>query len=390
MCSSVPYQWVDGEQTGRASRADLAWFRAGFYDCLTARADALFELTDAVLCAEGPVTSLVGLSLAAEHRRGHGALYDAVANGRVEVARLGRCVASLPVPRDRDGRIVLAVDVSAWLRPDAPCSAERLFCHVYARGKGQAQMIPGWPYSFVAALEPGRSSWTALLDAVRLGPDDDLTAVTAGQVREVVARLREAGHWRPGDPDILIVFDAGYDVSRLAFLLGDLPVQLVGRLRSDRVFCFPPAPPEAGRTGRPAKHHRKRWLSSGRWGCSGLIKFGVRVGCCGVELVIGHRCWHAEVASRLVWSAGALPSRGWLGAPPRVPASLRRSSSGLVPGRRGCGGPDNAQSSLCRVRRGGPWCLTSLEAQRPGGLAPLCGKGGLFGCRRRRSEPGRH
>ena len=31
-------------------------------------------------------------------------------------------------------------------------------------------MIPGWPYSFVAALEPGRTSWTAVLDAVRLGP----------------------------------------------------------------------------------------------------------------------------------------------------------------------------------------------------------------------------
>ena len=30
-------------------------------------------------------------------------------------------------------------------------------------------MIPGWPYSIVAALEPGRTSWTALLDAVRLG-----------------------------------------------------------------------------------------------------------------------------------------------------------------------------------------------------------------------------
>jgi hypothetical protein len=41
---------------------------------------------------------------------------------------------------------------------------------MYGRGKGQAQMIPGWPYSFVAALEPGRSSWTAMLDAIRLGP----------------------------------------------------------------------------------------------------------------------------------------------------------------------------------------------------------------------------
>ena len=65
-------------------------------------------------------------------------------------------------------------------------------------------MIPGWPYSVVAALEPGRTSWTLPLDAVRLGPADDATEVTAAQVREVVARIIAAGHWRDGDPDILV------------------------------------------------------------------------------------------------------------------------------------------------------------------------------------------
>ena len=54
-------------------------------------------------------------------------------------------------------------------------------------------MIPGWPYSLVAALEPGRTSWTRLLDAVRLGPDDDLAAVTAAQVRGVIERIIAAG-----------------------------------------------------------------------------------------------------------------------------------------------------------------------------------------------------
>jgi len=60
----------------------LADFRRDLYGCLTARADALFELTDAVLCTDGPVHSLVDLSLAAEHRRGHGALYDGLNGGR--------------------------------------------------------------------------------------------------------------------------------------------------------------------------------------------------------------------------------------------------------------------------------------------------------------------
>ena len=176
--------------------AVLSRFRLDFHACLTARRDELFELADAVLCADGPVRTLAGLSLAAEHRRGHGALYDAVNHGRIDIGRLRRSLAGLPLPRAADGRLVLAADVSNWLRPGAPTSPDRLFCHVYGRGKGQAQMIPGWPYSVIAALEPGRTSWTAVLDAVRLGPDDDETEVTAAQVRDVITRLIAAGQWR--------------------------------------------------------------------------------------------------------------------------------------------------------------------------------------------------
>jgi hypothetical protein len=257
--------WPEAEMgsEGRADQARerLAGFRRELYRCFTARADALFELADAVLCADGPVRTLVGLSLAPEHRRGHGALYDAVNCGRVQIARLRRALAGLPLPAWPDGRIRLAVDVSPWLRPGAASSPGRLFCHVYGRGKGQAQMIPGWPYSVVAALEPGRTCWTAVLDAVRLGPDDDETAVTAGQVRDVVGRLIAAGHWREGDPDILVVFDAGYDVTRLAWLLADLPVELLGRLRSDRVMWLPAPPRRPGTNGRPRKHGRELALS---------------------------------------------------------------------------------------------------------------------------------
>ena len=232
----------------------LSALRRRFYDCLRRRADALFEVCDAVLCADGPVGSLVGLSLAAEHRRGHGALYDAVNAGRIQVERLRRELASLPLPRDAQGRLMLAVDVSNWLRPDAATAPDRSFCHVYGRGKSAAQMIPGWPYSFVAALESGRTSWTGMLDAVRMGPLDDPTLVTAGQVREVVGRLREAGQWAEGDPPILVVFDAGYDLTRLAWLLADVPVVVAGRLKSDRVFHLPVPARVPGQVGRTRRH----------------------------------------------------------------------------------------------------------------------------------------
>jgi hypothetical protein len=234
--------------------AVLSGFRTEFYRSLTARADALFELTDALLCTDGPVKSLVDLVLAPEHRRGHGGMYDGLSSGRVDVTRLRRAVAGLAMPRAADGRIVLAVDVSPWLRSDAQTSPDRLFCHVYGRAKSQSQLIPGWPYSFVAALETGRTSWTAILDAARLGPTDDMAAVTADQLRQVVQRLIAAGHHTPDDPQILIVCDAGYDILRLAFLLADLPVDLLGRLRSDRVMALPPPARTPATTGRPRKH----------------------------------------------------------------------------------------------------------------------------------------
>jgi hypothetical protein len=243
-----------GAHPHSVSLDDLRRFREVFYDCLLARADALFELTDALLCVEGAVKSLVELTLTAEHRRGHGALYDGLNCGRLDTDRLRTELACLPLPRAGDGRIVLAVDVSPWLRSDASTSAERLFCHVYGRAKSAAQLIPGWPYSFVVALESGRSSWTGVLDAVRLGPTDDATAVTADQLRSVVERLISAGQWQPGDPDILIVMDSGYDVTRLAYVLAELPVEVLGRIRSDRVLLLPKPPHTPGTRGRPSKH----------------------------------------------------------------------------------------------------------------------------------------
>jgi hypothetical protein len=50
------------------------------------------------------------------------------------------------------------------------------------------------------------------------------------------------GQWQSGDPDITIVMAAGYDVTRLAWVLGDLPVELIGRIRGDRVMRLPKPP----------------------------------------------------------------------------------------------------------------------------------------------------
>jgi hypothetical protein len=286
---------------GARPLAVLSRFRADFHACLTARADELWELADAVLCADGPVRNLAALSLAPEHRRGHGALYDAVNQGRIDIARLRRCLAGMPLPRSADGPLMLAVDVSNWLRPAAATSPDRLFCHVYGRGKGQAQMIPGWPYSVVAALEPGRTSWTAVLDAVRLGPDDDDIAVTAAQVRDVITRLIGAGHWREGDPEILVIFDAGYDVTRLAYLLAGLPARVLGRLRSDRVMQLPAPPRQPHTPGRPRKHGGELALSDPATWPAPPVTTSTQTSRYGMAVAAAWDRVHARLTHRAAW-----------------------------------------------------------------------------------------
>ncbi|SCG12721.1 DDE superfamily endonuclease [Streptomyces sp. MnatMP-M27] len=94
-----------------------------------------------------------------------------------------------------------------------------------------------------------------MLDTIRLQPGADLAAVTTAQLLEVVERLIAAGQWHDGDPDILVVLGFGYDAPRIAYLLAGLPVEILGRLRSDRVMRRP-TPPRVHdpRGGRPPKH----------------------------------------------------------------------------------------------------------------------------------------
>ncbi|WP_425468527.1 transposase [Pseudonocardia cypriaca] len=106
-------------------------------------------------------------------------------HGRVEPKRLRRPTA--------DGRIVLTVDVSPWLRPDDPTRSDRLFCYVQ-RAKNYAQMPPGrGPFSLWPRWRRGAPSWTTLRDGVRLGSADDATAATAAQLRAVINRLIRPG-----------------------------------------------------------------------------------------------------------------------------------------------------------------------------------------------------
>jgi hypothetical protein len=227
--------------------ARLGAFRTELHACYTCRADALFELGDALLCTQ-TFSALPHLSLEPVHQRGWGSAYAALARGRIQVERLrDLLVATLP---DADP-LVFAVDVTTWPRCDAECSPERGYYYHPSRHSAGQPIIAGWAFQWITQLGFDRDSWTAPVDAVRLHPLDDTDQTAAAQVRALLGRL-DAGGRVP-----LFVFDAGYDSAQLSLDLADLPVAVLVRLRSDRCFYADPPPRPPGTNGRPRRHGAK-------------------------------------------------------------------------------------------------------------------------------------
>jgi DDE superfamily endonuclease len=268
----------------------LRGFRQSLYECLDARADALFELADAVLCADHAVTSLVQLCLEPEFTRGHGALYDALSAGRIDDERFFSLLAS-ELPQAVDGpqarawiaehdvidhgllekalaglspddagqvrdacarwaRLRFAVDATAYPRPDAWCSPSREHVHNGAcHCRGSSKTAPGWEYQLTAAIGHLRTAWAALLDVARTVPATR-TEQTIAQVKSVLRRLCAAGHGMKAAP--LFVFDAGYSAAALTDGLAGCPVHVLVRLAAGSVFYADPVTWE-GRYGRPAR-----------------------------------------------------------------------------------------------------------------------------------------
>jgi hypothetical protein len=229
----------------------LRSFRGSLYRCFDRRADALFDLTDALLSA-GTVPSPVHLSLAPAHRRGWGSLYAALSRGRIDEEPLRDLLARHPVSDGgRGDPPVYAVDVSVWPRCDAEASPERGYYYHPSRHSAGQPIVAGWAYQLVAQLGFERDSWVAPVDARRVRPDEGAEEVATEQVRGLLERLPE-----PKDVP-LFVFDAGYDPVKLQRELEGSPARVLVRLHSNRVFYADPEPSFPRPVGRPRRHGDK-------------------------------------------------------------------------------------------------------------------------------------
>jgi hypothetical protein len=236
-------------------------FRSSLYNCLHRRADALFELTDALLTAE-VVPSPVHLSLQPSHRRGWGSLYNALSHGRIDAQALRRLLAHYPLAGSETTTPVYAVDVSVWDRCDAECSPERGFYYHPSRHSAGQPIVAGWAYQFIAQLNFVRESWTAPMAVERLRPAQDANEVAAEQVKAFVRLLAKEEEEEEEEQEEraapLFVFDAGYDPVKVQQGLEGIPCQILVRLRAGRRFYGDPSlggPPAS--TGRPRRHGPK-------------------------------------------------------------------------------------------------------------------------------------
>ena len=150
---------VMGEQTNGGCTTTLREFRRNLYAIMRRRADALFELTDAVL-AVGAGPSPAHLSLSAVHRRGWGSLYAALSKGSIDADALRDLLAQYPLAEGGSSGVprVYAVDQSAWPRCDAEASPGRGYYYHPSRHSAGQPIVAGWAYQLVAQLGFERDS----------------------------------------------------------------------------------------------------------------------------------------------------------------------------------------------------------------------------------------
>jgi hypothetical protein len=232
----------------------LQTFRQKLLGIFPLRADALFELIDALLLTLDP-RSPVELSASPAFRRRFSMVYDALRHGQVD-AELARQLLATAEPSDAievAGYAVYAQDSTIHPRPDAETLQDR--GKVYSAS--QERTVPGHQYSWLGRVVAQGQSWFAPRDVERIATSTTPAAVAAEQVKRLALTLA-AGVLA------VIVADSHYAKSIYLIAFVTLPnLYVLVRLACNRVLYGPP-PPVTGprRRGRPKVHGAKFRLKS--------------------------------------------------------------------------------------------------------------------------------
>ena len=222
--------------------AHLTNFRQQLYACFRKAGDALFNCIDALL-SETPARSLAELSLSPFFVRQWPSVYQALQKAcldRVALQRLFCAYVALPDPGER---LVLGIDASSIARPCSPTAHDRTYVHQSNLPKGSKPVRPGWQFSTLTVLPQTPSSWTYVLDNVRVPSEQTQGEAAALQLQAALPHL-------PTRP--LLLGDGYYGSVTFLLLLADCPVDVLLRFAKNRVVFRPP-PPRTGKPGAPKK-----------------------------------------------------------------------------------------------------------------------------------------
>lgn len=234
----------------------LQTFRHKLLSVFPRRADALFELIDALLLTLDP-RSPVELSLSPAFRRRFSMVYDALQHGQVD-PELARQLLAEAEPAEAltiAECAVYGVDSTIDARPEAETLPDR--SKVYSTS--QEKTVPGHQYSWLGRIVSQAPAWFAPRDVERVATSTTPAVAAASQVLRLAASLVVAGVLSA------VVADSGYAKAPfLAAFVGLTSLCVLVRLPCNRVLYGAPPPavinPKTGKRakkGRPPVHGAK-------------------------------------------------------------------------------------------------------------------------------------
>ena len=226
-------------------------FRDAVYHTFTQRADATMDLLDALIVAHH-VESPVALSEEPPFRRRFSAVYDALEEGELDIARLHPLLHDAQPSESETiaGLRVYAVDTTPNERP----AAETLPDRGLLKDQVDEPARIGFKFSWLARLVWQGTSWIAPWDVQRVP-----TTQTENQVARAQVETLAQSETTPS----VIVADSRYGSHIFLSIFVTLRQMFaLVRLRNNQSLYEPPVPKAPGAKGAPRKHGPKFKLAA--------------------------------------------------------------------------------------------------------------------------------
>ena len=219
--------------------------RQQMYNCFERSADALFNLSDALL-SEPHARSLPELSLSAFFQRRWSSVYEALQDGRINVEQLRDVfVQALIESKPADEPIWLGLDSSSMQRLEAKSSRDRGMIYVPNMPHATKPVSVGWQFSTLMLLPEQPSSWVGILEQRRIASGQTAIEVGIEQLRGVLALTKRR---------VIVLADRWYAVASFVQACHDLGAQALVRLKRNRKLYRPAPPRQPKQRGAPRKH----------------------------------------------------------------------------------------------------------------------------------------